>query len=65
MWLLRCVNDLMPTQSARLPETLAAYFADEWLCARMHRHVSCEVVVRVEDFPTFGTGESLIALLLA
>lgn len=58
--LLGGVNDLMPAESARLPKTFAADFADERPGARMHRHVSRKIVVRVENLAAFRAGESLL-----
>lgn len=58
--LLGGVDDLMPAESARLSKTFAADFADERPGARMHRHVSRKVVVRVENLAAFRTGEGLL-----
>lgn len=58
--LLSGVDDLVSTEGARLPETFAADFADERPGARVHRHVSREVVVRVEHLPALRAGEGLL-----
>lgn len=58
--LLGGVNDLVPAESARLPETFAADLADERSGARMHRHMSRKVVVRVEHLAALRTGEGLL-----
>lgn len=54
------VYDLVPAQGARLPEALTADLADERPGARVHRHMSRQVVVRVEHLPAFRAGESLL-----
>lgn len=54
------VDDLMPAESARLPKTFAADLADERPGARMHRHMSRKVVMRVEHLAAFRTGEGLL-----
>lgn len=38
--LLGCVDDLVPAESARLPEALATNLANKRPSARVHRHVS-------------------------
>lgn len=58
--LLGGVDDLMSTEGARLPETLAADLADERPGARVHRHVSRQVVVRVEHLAAFRASEGLL-----
>lgn len=54
------VNDLVSAEGARLPETLAADLADERPGAGVHRHVSRQVVVRVEHLPALRAGEGLL-----
>ena len=49
MRLLGRVDDLVAAQGRRLPESLAADFADERTGARVHRHVARQIVMRVED----------------
>lgn len=53
--LLARVDYLVTTQSAGLPEALAAYFADEWSGSSMHWHVSGQVVMGIEHLTTFTT----------
>lgn len=59
MWLLRCVDDLVSTEGTRLPESFIADLTDERTSPRMHRHVSRQIVVRVERFSTLRTDERL------
>lgn len=58
--LLGGVDDLVPAESARLAETLAADLADERPGARVHRHVSRQIVMRVEHLAAFRAGEGLL-----
>jgi len=58
--LLGCVDDLMPAEGARLPEALATDLANEWPCTRVHRHVSRQIVVRVEHLAALGTSKGLL-----
>lgn len=58
--LLGSVDDFMSTEGARLPETLATDLADERPGARVHRHVSRQVVVRVEHLPAFRACKGLL-----
>lgn len=60
MRFLGSMDDLMPTESARLPKTFAADFADKRPGACMHRHVSRKVVMRVEHLTAFRTGEGFL-----
>lgn len=60
VWFFRRVNDLVPTQSGRLSETFPAYLTDERSGARVHRHMPCKIVMRIENFPTFRTREALL-----
>lgn len=58
--LLRRVDDLVPAQGARLAEAFPADLADERPGARVHRHVSGQVVVGVEHLAAFRAGEGLL-----
>lgn len=58
--LLGGVDDFVSAEGARLPKALAADLADERPRARVHRHVSRQVVVRVEHLPAFRAGEGLL-----
>lgn len=58
--LLRRVDDLVPAQGARLAKTFSADLADEWPGACVNRHVSGQVVVRVEHLPALPAGERLL-----
>lgn len=44
------VDYLVAAQSRRLAETFAADFANERTSSRVHRHVTCQVVMGVENF---------------
>jgi len=58
--LLGGVDDLVPAQGARLPETLAADLADERPGARVNRHMPRQIVMRVEHLAAFRAGEGLL-----
>lgn len=60
MRLLRRVDDLVPAQGARLAKTLAADLANERPRPRVNRHVSRQIVVRIEHLPAFGAGERFL-----
>jgi len=60
MWFFRRVNDLVPTQRGRLTETFPTYLTDERSGARVHRHMPRQIVMRIENFPTFRTREALL-----
>lgn len=54
------VDDLVPAKSARLTEAFAANLADKWPGARVHRHVSRQIVMRVEHFAAFRASKGLL-----
>lgn len=58
--LLRCVDDLVPAQGARLAKALATDLADERSSSRVNWHVSSQIIMCVEHLPTFGTGERFL-----
>lgn len=58
--LLRRVDDLVPAERARLAEAFAANLADERPDARVHGHVSGEIVMSVKHLAAFRTRERLL-----
>lgn len=57
---LRCMYDLVTAQSRCLAEPFSANLADKRSSTCVHWHVSCQVVVRVEDFATFGAWKGFV-----
>ena len=64
MRFLRRVDDLVAAKGGRLAKALSADLADEGPGAGVHRHVSRQVVVGVEDLAALRTGEGLVGCLL-
>lgn len=54
------VDDFVSAKCARLTETLAANFTDEWPGARVHWHVSSQIIMRIEHFAALRASESLL-----
>jgi len=53
VWLFGGVDDLVATEGGGLAKPFATHLAYEGSGPRVHRHVSGEVVVGVEDLPAF------------
>lgn len=54
------VDDLVSTESARLTETFAANLADKWPSARVHWHVSRQIIMCIEHLAAFWASEGLL-----
>lgn len=56
------VDDFMATEGGGLSKPFAANFANEGPCSGVNGHVSGQVVMSIEHFPTFQAGEGLVPL---
>jgi hypothetical protein len=64
MRLLLRVNDLMSAESGCLPESFATDLTDKWSRSRVDGHVTSQIVVSVEHFPTVFAGEDFALVVL-
>lgn len=54
------VDDFVSAKCARLTETLATNLADKWPSARVHWHVSSQIIMCIEHLPAFRTSEGFL-----
>jgi len=57
--LLLCMDYLVSAEGTRLTKSLPAYLANEWSGSCVDWHVSSQVVMGIENFPTVITFKNL------
>lgn len=59
MRLVLCVDNFVTAECRGLPKAFSADLANKRPGSSVDRHVPCEIVVGIEDFPTLRTCEGL------